>query len=53
MPHKNIPAALDENFIMEEMTLILMDPVAGYILAEQIEEKRDAVKGAVPALGIS
>ncbi len=42
MPHKNIPGALDENFIMDEMTLILMDPVAGFILAEQIEEKRDA-----------
>jgi len=42
MPHKNIPGALDENFIMDEMTLILMDPVSGFILAEQIEEKRDA-----------
>jgi hypothetical protein len=42
MPHKNIPGALDENFIMDEMTLILMDPVSGYILAEQLEEKRDA-----------
>lgn len=42
MPHKNIPGALDENFIMDEMTLILMDPVAGFILAEQIEQKRDA-----------
>jgi CENP-B N-terminal DNA-binding domain len=42
MPHKNIPGALDENFIMEEMTLILMDPVSGFILAEQIEDKRDA-----------
>jgi len=27
---------------MDEMTLILMDPVSGFILAEQIEEKRDA-----------
>jgi hypothetical protein len=42
MPHKNIVGAVDENFIMDEMTLILMDPVSGYILAEQIEEKRDA-----------
>lgn len=42
MPHKNISGALDENFIMHEMTLILMDPVSGFILAEQIEEKRDA-----------
>ncbi len=42
MPHKNIPGALDENFIMDEMTLILMDPITGFILAEQIEEKRDA-----------
>lgn len=42
MPHKNIPGALDENFIMDDMTLILMDPISGYILAEEIEEKRDA-----------
>lgn len=42
MPHKNIPGALDENFIMDEMTLILMDPVSGFILAEEIEKKRDA-----------
>ena len=42
MPHKNIPGALDENFIMDEMTLILMEPISGYILAEQLEEKRDA-----------
>lgn len=42
MPHKEIPGALDENFIMDEMTLILMDPISGFILAEEIEEKRDA-----------
>jgi len=42
MPHKNIPGALDENFIMDAMTLILMEPISGFILAEQIEEKRDA-----------
>lgn len=42
MPHKSIPGALDENFIMDEMTLILMDPISGLILAEQIEERRDA-----------
>jgi Family of unknown function (DUF6399) len=42
MPKKNIVGALDENFIMDDMTLILMDPVSGYILAEQIEENRDA-----------
>ncbi len=42
MPHKTIPGALDENFIMDEMTLILMEPVSGFILAEQIEPKRDA-----------
>jgi len=41
-PHKNITGALDENFIMDEMTLILMDPVSGYILAEEVEKKRDA-----------
>ena len=41
-PHKNIPGALDENFIMDDMTLILMEPVSGFILAEEIEEKRDA-----------
>jgi len=42
MPHKSITGALDENFIMDEMTLILMEPVSNFILAEQIEEKRDA-----------
>jgi len=42
MSHKNISGALDENFIMGAMTLILMEPVSGFILAEQIEEKRDA-----------
>jgi len=42
MPHKHIPGALDENFIMDGMTLILMEPISGYILAEQLEEKRDA-----------
>ncbi len=42
MPHKNIPGALDENFIMDDMTLILMEPISGYILAEQLEEQRDA-----------
>ena len=42
MPHKNITGAPDENFIMDEMTLILMEPVSGYILAEQVEKKRDA-----------
>jgi hypothetical protein len=42
MLHKTIPGALDENFIMDEMTLILMDPASGMILAEQIEQKRDA-----------
>jgi hypothetical protein len=42
MPHKNIACVLDENFIMDEMTLILMEPVSGYILAEQVEKKRDA-----------
>jgi helix-turn-helix, Psq domain len=42
MPHKDIPGTLDENFIMDAMTLILMEPVSGFILAEQIEEKRDA-----------
>lgn len=42
MPHKNISCGLDENFIMNNMTLILMDAVSGYILAEELEEKRDA-----------
>lgn len=42
MVHKEISGALDENFIMDQMTLILMDPVSGYILAEEVEEKRDA-----------
>ncbi len=42
MPHKTISGTLDENFIMDDMTLILMEPVAGFILTEQIEQKRDA-----------
>ena len=42
MLDKNITGALDENFIMDEMTLILMDPVSGFILAEELEEKRDS-----------
>ena len=42
MTHKDITGALDENFIMELMTLILMEPVSGFILSEGIEEKRDA-----------
>jgi len=42
MRKKIIAGALDENFIMDHMTLILMDPVSGFILAEELEEKRDA-----------
>lgn len=41
MPHKLITGALDENFIMDSMTLILMDPVSGFILAEELAKKRD------------
>jgi hypothetical protein len=42
MPFKNICGALDENFIFNEMTLILMEPISGYILAEEAQKKRDA-----------
>lgn len=42
MPLKEMTAAVDENFIMENMTLILMEPDSGFILTEQQEEKRDA-----------
>jgi hypothetical protein len=42
MPPKEMTAAVDENFIMENMTLILMEPDSGFILTEQQEEKRDA-----------
>lgn len=43
MPMKEMTAAVDENFIMRNMTLILMDPDSGFILAEQQEDKRDAI----------
>ncbi len=42
MSLKEMTAAVDENFIMENMTLILMEPDSGFILAEQQEDKRDA-----------
>lgn len=42
MDHKDITGALDENFIMQFMTLILMEPVSGFILSEELAEKRDA-----------
>jgi hypothetical protein len=41
MPHRNICGALDENFIMRDMTLVLMCPVSGYVLSEELAEKRD------------
>ena len=42
MPLKEMTAAIDENFMLQNMTLILMDPDSGFILAEQQEDKRDA-----------
>ncbi len=42
MPLKEMTAAIDENFMLQNMTLILMDPDSGFILTEQQEEKRDA-----------
>jgi hypothetical protein len=42
MPLKEMTAAVDENFMLQNMTLILMDPDSGFILAEQQEDKRDA-----------
>jgi hypothetical protein len=43
MSLKEMTAAVDENFIMQSMTLILMEPESGFILAEQPEDQRDAV----------
>ena len=43
MTLKEMTAAVDENFMLQNMTLILMDPDSGFILAEQQEDKRDAV----------
>ena len=42
MPLKEMTAAVDENFMLQNMTLILMDPDSGFILTEQQEDKRDA-----------
>ncbi len=42
MPIKEMTAAVDENFMLQNMTLILMDPDSGFILTEQQEDKRDA-----------
>ena len=42
MSRKEMTAAVDENFMLQNMTLILMDPDSGFILTEQQEEKRDA-----------
>ena len=42
MPFKEMTAAVDENFMLQKMTLILMGPDSGFILTEQQEDKRDA-----------
>jgi hypothetical protein len=42
MSLKEMTAAIDENFMLQNMTLILMDPDSGFILTEQQEDKRDA-----------
>jgi hypothetical protein len=42
MPHKNICYALDENFILDRMTLVGMDPVSNYIFLEELADDRTA-----------
>ncbi len=43
MPRKKITACGDETFFQEKMLIVLMEAASGFILAEQEEEKRDAV----------
>jgi len=43
MPHRKITGCGDETFFQEMMMMVFMEPSSGFILAEQKEEKRDAV----------
>jgi Family of unknown function (DUF6399) len=42
MPHRKITGCGDETFFDEMMLMVFMEPISGFILAEQEEEKRDA-----------
>jgi uncharacterized protein DUF6399 len=42
MPHRKITGCGDETFFDDMMLMVFMEPVSGFILAEQEEEKRDA-----------
>lgn len=42
MPHRTITTAEDETFLSAGMSLVAIEPVSGFILAEQYEQKRDA-----------
>ncbi len=42
MPHRKITGCGDETFFDEMMLMVFMEPISGFILAEQGEEKRDA-----------
>jgi uncharacterized protein DUF6399/CENP-B-like protein len=42
MPYRQITGCGDETFFHEKMMVVFMEASSGFILAEQIEEKRDA-----------
>ncbi len=42
MPHKKISIAEDETFLSSDINLVAIEPVSGYVLAEQYEKSRDA-----------
>lgn len=43
MPRRKITGCGDETFFKEKMMIVLMEAASGFILAEQEEEKRDAI----------
>jgi hypothetical protein len=43
MPNRKITSCADETFFHEKMMMVFMEATSGFILAEQEEEKRDAV----------
>ncbi len=42
MEHKAITVCEDETFLSEDICLVAMEPVSGFVLAEEYSEKRDA-----------
>jgi len=42
MPHRKITGCTDETFFGDQMIMVFMEAVSGFILAEQVEEKRDS-----------